>query len=121
MSDRKIQVLLEDVNHKFDTIAEALSDVSPMKESIVELNKKVDKLREDMSLVKLTLAIHGKKIDALSEMMTQNTVDIGTIKTKITKIEEELKSIKNLVKDKADKEKVQKLEESILILKRKIV
>lgn len=89
MEDRKVRVLLEDIDHKFKVITEMLLH-------------------------------HGKKIDALYEMVAQNTVDIETIKTKITIIEEEIKSIKHLVKDKADQEKVKKLEANILTLKRKI-
>ena len=55
MEDRKVRVLLEDIDHKFKTISEALSDITPIKENIAELNNKVDKLQEDMTIVKFTL------------------------------------------------------------------
>ncbi|AKM82602.1 TPA: hypothetical protein DD449_01315 [Candidatus Berkelbacteria bacterium] len=55
MEDLKVQVLLEAINQKFDTISEALSDIAPMKADISVLKEDVHQLKEDMSLVKLSL------------------------------------------------------------------
>lgn len=78
MEDRKVRVLLEDIDHKFKTISEALSDITPMKENIVGLNKKVDKLQEDVAIVKLSL---------------QNKADT----TRVEKIEKDLKVLQQKI------------------------
>lgn len=87
-------------------------------------DSKVRVLLEDIDhkfKVMTEMLLHqGKKIDALFEMVAKNTEDIEMIKMRLAMIENEIKLIRDLVKDKADKEKVQKLEKSILILKRKI-
>lgn len=59
MKDSQFQVILEDVNHKLDSIVEVVNDHS---KRFVELDKKIDiiqddihQLKDDMSIVKLSL------------------------------------------------------------------
>lgn len=78
MEDRKVRVLLEDIDHKFKTIQEGLADIPVMKEDIRVLKEDVDIIKEDIKVIKVVLS---------------NKVDIS----RVEKIEKDLKVLQHKI------------------------
>lgn len=93
---RYAKIMSEDFHSQFRVVAEM----------ILEHGKKLEN--------------HGKKLDALFEMVAQNSVDITIIKSRLEVIEKDVSEIKKEIKSKVDLEKVKTLEKNILVLKRKM-
>ena len=82
------------------------ADVKVIGEQYLSLQEKIDS--------------QGKKIHSLFEMVAQNSVDITVINDRLSKIETDIAEIKKTLKNKADSEKIKKIEKNIVLLKQKI-
>jgi peptidoglycan hydrolase CwlO-like protein len=66
MSDTaRILVLFEQMNAKFDAILEYVRDIPDIKRRVTRLEEKVDKLQDDMTVVKIVIKQHSKDIAEL--------------------------------------------------------
>ncbi len=91
--DDRTQVLLEDMNGKFDAIMEYVSDIPVMKEDIAVLKDDVAVLKEDVAVLKTDVAILK--------------TDVGELKSEVVEIKEEQRLMRTaLIEDSRDVERL---------------
>lgn len=71
MEDRKVRVLLEDINHKFKAIQEGLSNVSSVKEDVSCLKTDVSRIKEDIIIIKTSLIVKAdlKRVEKIEQKL----------------------------------------------------
>lgn len=75
MEDRKVRILLEDINHKIDSIIEVIAD-NPARFDRIE--KDIKEMKEDIKVIKLTLPQKANLSD-----FKKVQKDVSILKTKI--------------------------------------
>lgn len=108
-SEGYTQVLLENLNSKFDVFGESLDFV---RDDVAVLKEDVSVLKEDVSVLTGELSLVKAKGDATFE-------EVGHLRQDIEFVKDELRLIRGGLKDKADREEVEALETRVVYLEKR--
>ena len=98
----RFEVLLEDMNSKFDVLIERTADIAPIKEDISVMKGDIESLKVDVDVIKVDLnVVKG---------------DIKVMKSDIEVMKGDINVIKNDLKQKVDREEFKTLERRVAML-----
>jgi chromosome segregation ATPase len=91
----RLEILIEDMNSKFDAIMEYVRDIPDIKTRLGNVENDVAVLKDDVSVIKTVVKDHSATLTKHGRILDEHTRQLKEIKTVITKQDRDFDDLKS--------------------------